>query len=87
MHTPMPFQKITRTLRHLARLRRILSVIFRNGFSFLFDKLKGLLQRESMPETGRSWNSRSASERLRNIMVNWDTTFVKLGQMLSADLT
>lgn len=85
MHTPMPFQKITRTYRHLARLRRILSVIFRNGFGFLFDKLKGLL-----PERihAGNWEELANSpvsmpERLRNIMVELGPTFVKLGQMLS----
>ena len=56
MSSLMPFQKITRTYRHLARLRKILSVIFRNGFGFLFDKLKGLLPEKSLwklDETGQ----------------------------------
>ncbi len=81
----LPFQKITRTYRHLARLRKILAVLFRNGFGFLFDKLRGLV-----PESAHSgdWEDLANSpigipERLRNIMIELGPTFVKLGQMLA----
>lgn len=85
MSSLMPFQKITRTYRHLARLRKILSVIFRNGFGFLFDKLRGLVPEGT--HTG-NWEELANSpismpERLRSIMVELGPTFVKLGQVLS----
>ncbi|MFA6930531.1 MAG: AarF/UbiB family protein [Lentisphaeria bacterium] len=85
MSSLLPFQKITRTYRHFARLRKILSVLFRNGFGFLFDKLRGLV-----PEAAHAGNwdelvnsPISLPERLRNVMVELGPTFVKLGQILS----
>ena len=80
-----PFQRVTRTYRHLGRMRRILAVLFRNGFGFMFDKLRGLV-----PEgkSAGNWEELASSpvslpERLRHVMTELGPTFVKAGQILA----
>ncbi len=85
MSLPLPFQKITRTYRHLARLRKILSVLFRNGFGFLFAKLRDLVPERYHPG---NWDELANSElsipaRVCKSMTELGPTFIKLGQLLS----
>ncbi|NMA44075.1 MAG: hypothetical protein GX946_11955 [Oligosphaeraceae bacterium] len=80
-----PFQRFSRTYRHLGRMRRILTVLFRNGFGFMFDKLRGLVPDSKF--TG-NWEELASSpvslpERLRNVMSELGPTFVKAGQILA----
>ncbi|NLF94433.1 MAG: AarF/ABC1/UbiB kinase family protein, partial [Oligosphaeraceae bacterium] len=85
MPLPIPFQNITRTYRHLARLRKILSVLFRNGFGFLFARLRDLVPERYHPG---NWDELANSElsipaRICQSMIELGPTFIKLGQLLS----
>lgn len=76
-----PILSTYRAYVNMTRLRRIVSVLFRNGLGMFFDHFAELvpmkLRRRPDIET------KSLAERVRMTLVELGPTFVKLGQMLS----
>lgn len=83
-------RNITRTYRHITRYRRILSILLRNGFGYLFKDLRihrpsGLFRKngKNTPDESEHEGSTAYAERLRATLIELGPTFVKLGQLLS----
>ncbi len=76
-----------RRYRHLKRLEKILSVIWRYGFGFLVDQTGILdhfpLKRIVKGRKEKGIESLSRGERLQRALTEMGPTFIKLGQILS----
>ena len=79
-------RNITKTYRHIARYRRIISVLLKNGLGFLFNDLrihKPFGRDVKLPADEEQQFAPGFPERLRETLVELGPTFVKLGQLLS----
>lgn len=81
-------RNITKTYRHINRYRKILSILLRNGFGFLFNDLHihkpfglGKVPNEDLESAGI--NHAGFAKRLRATLVELGPAFVKLGQLMS----
>lgn len=72
-----------RTCANMARLRRILEVIFRNGLGVFFQKTRHLVRRRFRNDDGTPQDAAVLYARLRKVLEELGPVYVKLGQMLS----
>ncbi len=81
------FQKTFQDIRNIARLRQVLAVLAQYGFGWAVDKLKLEPRIFHRPTTNKQKEEQlkqmSIAQRLRMVMEELGTTFIKLGQVLS----
>ena len=81
-------RNISRTYRHIGRYRKIVGILLKNGFGFLFKDLKvfsllGFSKKEIDSSTEEARPLAEYAPRLRTTLVELGPTYVKLGQILS----
>ncbi len=81
-------RNISRTYRHIGRYRKIVGILLKNGFGFLFKDLNVLRLLGFSKKELDSSNSEAAplveyAPRLRSTLIELGPTYVKLGQILS----
>lgn len=84
----MPWQKLTRTYRHIDRFRQVMVILFRHGFGFLFGRLQSFVPRRfrlnmAVTDEKIDWLADNLPEQLRLTLTDLGPTYIKLGQIMS----
>ena len=79
----VPIVKTYRYFANMNHMRRILTVLFKNGLGMFFGGLRDLVPRKYTESVHSDERQETLPVRIRKTLVELGPTFVKLGQMLS----